>query len=112
VKLASLLKRGLPLTISCSKRCKVQISVVLDARSARLAHLSRTKKRRAQRPVVIARLAKTVEAGHSLSIRLRPTARNAKAMRRLRSIKLTASGTANDGVTTSQLRSRQLKIVR
>jgi hypothetical protein len=62
--------------------------------------------------VVIARLTKTVEAGHSLSTRLRPSARNAKAMRGLRSIKLTASGTANDGVTTSQLRSRQLKIVR
>jgi subtilisin family serine protease len=89
-RLGTVVSRGLALRARCSERCGLKLRVVVDARTARRAGLSRSRQ-----PVVVGRtsVAATPRAG---TIVIRLARRAALRLRRLRRVRLTVRASAAD----------------
>lgn len=88
--LRDLIRRGLPLTASCSEFCRLRARLVLSGTSSRRAKLSRG------RPVEIGRVTGKARAGATARLRVRVSLLARKRMARLRAAKVTLRISATD----------------
>lgn len=82
VKRTGLVRKGLAVSVKCSKACRVTATLTLDAKTARKAHLGR-------RAVVVARHGAQRRSAGAVSVRLRLGKTAARRLGRLRTFKLT-----------------------
>ena len=87
VSLRTFLRRGLPLRVTCSKRCSVLARGRVGRRTARRWQVSRALARSRTRPR---------PAGRAITLRLKPSRRNARRLRRARRLSITVYVQASD----------------
>lgn len=106
-RLATILRRGLKLSIRCSETCNVNLSAAIDPRIARRLHLSRSRK-----PFVVARSQLSIPAGQSRTRRLRFSRRAARALSKERSITLTLTARARDSARNTASKQQKVRLRR
>jgi PKD domain len=103
-RLATLLKRGLPVRVRCSEACRAVVVATM---------IKATAKRRALgSPVGVARSTRALRAGAgaTITLRLSPTLR--KRLRRVRSLKVALTASATDASGNRAVATRSLRIRR
>jgi hypothetical protein len=106
-RLATVLRRGLTLSIACSEACSFKAAGTIDARTARRLRLSR-----ASRPFTVGRGQGTAAAGRSATVRLRLNRKTVRALRNQRAIVVTVTLTAVDGAGNQATAQRKVRLHR
>lgn len=96
IRLAKLLKSGLPLSVRCNAQCRTQFTLSIDAKTAKRFHLKGSR----GKPVVIGRVRGQFVAGTVKPV-IQLSASAKKALRKARSLKVVLKGSiAQTGVKT------------
>jgi hypothetical protein len=92
-RLATALKRGIPVGVTCTRRCRVSVTVTITASTARALRLPKR---------TIASLVATTAARRTLTLKLGSAVRRRLAKRRTLPVTVTARATAGATTTTSR----------
>jgi hypothetical protein len=103
-KLATLLKKGLPVTVSSSEPCTFSIALVIDSTTAKKLHLSRV--------VTVGRASGALTTAGKQKVVVKLTKKAKKALKKATSVAITVKTTAKDTAGNSAAKSKKVTIKR
>ena len=103
-KLAALLAKGLPVTVSCSEACKFSLALTVDSKTAKKLHLSRV--------ATVGRARGTLTTAGKKKVRVKLTRRAKKRIAKAKKIVITVKATATDAAGNRATKSKKVTIKR